>query len=449
MWADRYDRDLTDIFGIQTAVAEEIAGALRARLSAAQRAQIERKPTQSSDAYDLYLRALEYAKRPGYYPEDLEIAERLYREATQKDSSFALARASLASLLMTRYQFVAGTPDTVVAEAGKEAEQAVRLQPDLPEAHLALAHFEYWGRYNYERALQELETARPGLPAETINLIGAIQRRQGKFDDAIRSQYDAVRIDPRSPRELAELTISLLYACRYEEADRVVERALAIAPNFAVASVFKALIHEKWKGDTELAKAVLREARGRLDPQGRLGQHSWVVHLFDPNPQEALALLDTIKSESIISSLIIYPKTFLSAGAHEAIGDATRAMKEYESSIAMLEAETEQHQDRPFQRMTLARGYAALGRKEEALREARRAVETLPIAKDALYGSWLECFLAGVEARVGEKDAAIERIGRLLSIPSWLSPAMLRIEPRWAPLRNDPRFRKLAELERE
>jgi serine/threonine-protein kinase len=451
MWGERYDRDVTDTFAIQTAVAEEVASALNARLSVAQKVQIERKPTQSAEAYDLYLRALQYANRPEYEPESLQIAQRLYQQAIQADPSFALARARFASLKMLRYKFVAGTPDSVVEEAREEAEHALRLQPDLPEAHLALGLYHYWGRRADDRALREFETARAGLPAETINYIGAVQRRQGKFDDAIRSQYQAVQLDPRSPRHLFELATSLQYTRRYEEADRVLDRALTIAPDFIAARVFKALVHQAWKGETDLARAVLRDARGRLDPRGRLGQQGWIVQLLEQHPAEALPLLDSVDSDSLDLSIVFYPKAFFHAVAHEVLGNAALARKEYEAARVMFEAEVEKHIEHPpiaaFQHAGLARAYAGLGRKEDALREARRAVEILPISKDATDGSWLEIHLAAVEARVGETDAAIKRIRRLLSIPSRLSPAVLRTEARWAPLRDDPRFRQLAELE--
>src|SRR5262249_45434114 len=161
-----YDRDLTDIFAIQTAVAVEIAGALHARLTPAQRAQIERKPTQSPEAYDLYLQALDYFRRPGYQPRNLGIAEELYRKAIQTDPSFALARARLAEAKMTAFWFVRDTPEGVTEEAKTEAERSLRLQPDLPEGHLALGLYHYWGRYDYEQALKEFETARPGVPGE-------------------------------------------------------------------------------------------------------------------------------------------------------------------------------------------------------------------------------------------------------------------------------------------
>jgi serine/threonine-protein kinase len=200
-----------------------------------------------------------------------------------------------------------------------------------------------------------------------------------------------------------------------------------------------------------LAKEVLREARGRLDPQGLVGQQgSWIILLLLNKPREAVPLLDSIVAEAIIGVTSVFPKVFLYAVVHEALGDADRARKEYEAALPLLQTEVETNPSRNASpRALLARAYAGLGRKEEALREARRAVETLPISKDALDGSVVEIERAAVEARVGDTDAAIEHIRHLLSIPCLLSPALLRIDPRWAPLRNDSRFRKLAELERE
>src|SRR5262249_3675693 len=154
IWGDRYDREVTDVFAIQTAVAEEIARKLQARISPAQKAQIERKPTRSPEAYDLYLRAGEYRRRPGVQPDNLEIAERFYRQAIHADPSFALARAQLAQVKLTRYWWVTGTPDSVAEEAKQEAEHALRLQPDLPEGHVALGYYHYWGHLDYDRALK-------------------------------------------------------------------------------------------------------------------------------------------------------------------------------------------------------------------------------------------------------------------------------------------------------
>jgi serine/threonine-protein kinase len=445
LWGDRYDGDATDVFGIQASVAEEIARALRARLSPAQKEQLARKPTQSAQAYDLYLRALEYANRPGYYPDNFAFAERLCRQAIQTDPSFALARARLAGVMMHRYYFVAGTPDSVAQEARAEAEESLRLQPDLPDGHLALGLYYYWAGRDFDRALKEFEMARAGLPGESLYLIGAIARRQGKFDAAIRNEQKAVELDPRSPITLLALVISLTQTRRYQEADQVLDRALTIAPDFVYARSYKALLHEIWKGETELAQEVLRAARGRLSSQGEWSPA--LVKLMMLHPRETLPVLDSLESESIVDYRGLYPKAFLYAVAHQALGEAARARQEYEAAVPLLEAEVKKSPSRIYQRTVLARAYAGLGRKEDALREARRAVELLPISKDAFFGPDVEISRAAVETRVGEKDAAIERIRYLLSIPCELSPAILRIDLTWAPLRDDPRFRKLAELD--
>ena len=455
MWADRYDRDLTDVFGIQTAVAEEISRTLQARLLPAQKAQLERKPTQSTEAYDLYLRALEYANRPGNRPENLEIAERFYRQAIQADPSFALARAWLASVRMSTYWWVAGTPDRVAEEAKQEGEHALRLQPDLPEGHLALGCYHYWARLDYDRALKEFEVARSGVPAEALNFMGAVLRRQGRFDAAIRYQQEAMRLDPRAPDIRLELAISFMFTRRYEEAYGMLDSALTNAPDFSAASITKAFVQEAWKGETTLAKQVLGETRGRLDSQGRVGGQQWIIRILRNNPREALPFLDSLDSDSIKGGGgggvgAVFPKAFLYAVAHEALGDADQARKEYETALPLLAAEVERNaKNRALQHSLLARAYAGLGRKEDALREARHAAEILPISKDHLRGTDIEVERAMVEAHVGETDAAIEHIRHLLSIPCLLSPGLLRIDPSWAPLRNDPRFRKLAELERE
>ncbi len=444
LWGDRYDRDATDVFGIQTAVAEEIAGALQARLSAAQRKTLARRPTVSPEAYDLYLRALDYANRPGYQSANLEFAERLFRQAIQTDPSFALARARMAHVMMQRHYFVAGTPDAVAEEAKDQAEQSLRLQLDLPDGHLALGLYHYWARRDFDRALKELEIARAGLPGEALYYIGAIARRQGKFDEAIRNEERAAQLDPRSPIAFLELVFSLTITRRYQEADQVADRVLTIAPDFVGVRDFKAFLHELWKGETELGQEMLRRAGGFL---GSDSATSAFIRVMMHHPREALRLLDSLQSESLATQYAMYPKAFLFAIAHEELGEQARARQEYEAALLMLKAEVENSPRLPYQRSLLARAYAGLGRKEDALREANRAAELLPISKDAFWGADVEIFRAAVEARVGEKDAAIERIRYLLSIPSFLSPGALRIDPEWTPLRKDPRFRKLAELD--
>src|SRR5256885_4193975 len=205
MWADRYDRELTDVFAIEAAVAEEIADALKARLSAKQRTGIARRPTENADAYDVYLRGLAYENRGD--PKDSAIAESSYRQAIEKDPSFALARARLAELLANRYWFNSGTPVSVVQEVSHEAREAVRLQPELPEAHLALGLYYFWSRRDYDGALREFEIARPGDPNNALRWIAIVDRRQGRYDESIRKMRRLAQLDPRSkaiPHMLAQ-----------------------------------------------------------------------------------------------------------------------------------------------------------------------------------------------------------------------------------------------------
>ncbi len=448
LWADDYERELNDLFGIQTEVAERIVHALNAQLSPAQKAQIERRPTQSSEAYDLYLRALEYFHRPGFLPQNLAIAERLLQQAIAIDPSFAVARARLALIILHRYWYAAGTAESVAEKGREEAERALQLEPDLPEAHLALGIYHHFAHRDYDKAVREYEIARAGLPGEAVELLGYVRRRQGRFDEAIRYQQEAIRLDPRSADVLNGLAGSLLLTRRYQEAEPILDRALTIAPDSAVAAVLKALILEAWRGETHLAKALIIDIKDR-ETRTPVGQQSMLIELLEHHPAETLLFLDAVRSDSIATPWAVYPKAFVSAAAHDALGDSIRAQKDYETARPALETEAERNPSRAYQRILLARAYAALGRKDDALREANRAVQALPISRDAWFGSDNEIGQAMVEARVGEKAKAIEHIRALLSIPCLLSPALLRVDPRWAPLRGDPRFRKLAELDRE
>jgi serine/threonine-protein kinase len=451
LWGDHYDRDVSDLFGIQTAVAEEIAAALNTRLSPPQKAEIERKPTENTEAYDLYLRALEYANRPGAHPDNIAIAEGLYQKAIQLDPSFALARAQLARTKISRYYSLSGTPDTVVEEARAEAQEAFRLQPDLAHAHLALGSYFNW-KGDRERALQEYELARKGALAEALAAISGIRASAGNFDESVRIRYETIRLDPRSPGAFWSLGARLLWLRRYDEADRAFLRALTIAPDFTAATMMRAIVYEA-KGQPELAKRFLRDARGRLDPKGRVGQDMWIYYLLIYNPEESLSFLDSVSSDAI-TGYVLLPKPYLYALAHEALGDVTRARKEYEaarSSFESILAENVGRRSDPADigstRVHLGRTYAGLGRKEDALREARRVTEMVPYSKDTWWGCHFGIHRAAIEARVGETDAALEHISALLAVPCLLSPGLLRIDPAWAPLRGDPRFRKLAELE--
>jgi len=440
IWADRYDRDVTDVFAIQTAVAEEIVAALHARLLPEQKAQLERKPTENPAAYDDYLRALGFFGRKEWRAGTLDAAAQTFRKAVAADPSFALARAKLAQTLLTRLWYGQDVSASLAESARQEAEHALRLQPDLPEGHLAMGYFHYYGRRAYGPALQEFEIARKGSPAEATLAIGYVQRRMGKFEEAARNLETVSRLDPHSgvPLEVAK---TLFYLRRYEEADRRLERLLADVPDMIVAGIARALVRAAWTGETELARRVLPQLRGKT-AEVTLGR--MVSVLLSLDPREALRVIDSLESDALRGQGGVLPKAFLRGIAYEALGDAELARSEYLAALPAIEAEVDRRPAFAQQHSVLARAYAAVGRKQDALREADRAVSLVPISDDAIDGTFYAIERAQVEARVGESDAAIAHIRELLAIPCPLSPALLRLDPAWRFLRDDPRFRELA-----
>jgi len=450
MWGDRYDRDLTDIFAIQTAVAEEIAGALHARLSAAEKTRLQHKPTGSPEAYDYYLRGREYELHPGNQPRDMQIAEQMYRKAVELDPSFALARARLAYLEAFMYWFAVDPSPARLASARKEVDRALALQPDLAEAHLALGVVHYVQRH-YDFALREYELAHSAAPSDvpTLMNLGFVERRRGKFAEAHRFIQQAVALDPRSTNNMDELGNTLTIQRRYPEALKAYDRALAWTPDYVASAVNKARVQLIWKGDPAPAKVMITRFPAGSDPGGKLTQEKYLLELFKTFPVEAWATLSPLPLQTVITKYEEVPKALLGAMAADVRGDRAGARSLYESARAQLEREVQEHPDDSRYRPSLGRAYAGLGRKQDAIREGERAVELLPLSRDAFDGSTILEDLAGIYAQVGETDKAIEIIDKLLNIPSYLSPALLRIDPKWAPLRADPRFRKLAGLERE
>lgn len=439
IWADRYDRELTDLFLIQTAVAEEIAKALHARLLPEERKQIARQPTTNAEAYALYLRAWEILSRKK--PAEEPIAELLFRRALELDPAFALAHARLSFLHSQAYWFNRDHTQARISQAREEADRALALQPDLAEAHLALGTLYYWGARDYDLALKEYEIARRSVP-DVIEYIGYVQRRQGHFEDARRSQAQAVSLDPRNPRSQTDFMSTLIAMRRYDEAAATIERLATMSSD--IAEPAKAYLAILRTGDVEPAKAVLRKL-------ARASATTWIdtwvpaaalAELLNVVPQEALAALPA--APPLLAGSDYYrPKPLLIAMARDALEQGSQARSDYEAARVELEAAVEKDPGDATRRAALAHAYAGLDRKEDALREIRHALELVPPSKDALFGPVLLEELATIEARNGDAEAAIDLLGKLLAIPSRISTALLRIDPKWKPLRRNPRFQQL------
>jgi serine/threonine-protein kinase len=442
LWAERYDRDATDVLAIETLVAEEIVRALHAKLLPEQKEKLERRSTRSPEAHDLYLRGLDYFNRPGWTRENLEIAAQLFRKATEVDPAFALAHAQLATTLLNRVWWHQDAEPAVAEAARAEAERSLQLQPDLAEGHLAMGYYHYYGHRDFAPAMKEFEVAQGGIPNEANAAIAFILRRLGRLEEAASRLEVAARLDPRSAIPL-ELARTEFYLRRYDQASRQLDRLLELAPDMLVAVALQAAVQAAWKGETRPLEDALHKMRGK---EGEAAIGAGLVFLLDLAPREALAFAESLQADALVGQTGTYPKAFLRAEARAALGEHALAERDYIEALPALETVVSKRPDSGYAHAMLARALCGLGRKDDALREAGRAVEVMPVSRDALSGAHVALNRARVEARCGGIDAAIAQLQELLAIPGTVSPPLLRIDPGWLPLRGDPRFRKLAAL---
>ena len=269
IWANRYDRTLADSLGLQGELASEIADALRATLSTDEQARVTAKPTQNPDAYVFYLRANQIARNPDTLLEDYKTAEQLYMQAIALDPDFALAHARLASVCAEIFHYYEPTEDWKT-KARTEAQIALRLQPNLAEAHLALGQCIYWMDQDYERALEQFDIASRLSPSngDIARLIAAIKRRQGKWKQALEEYERVARLDPQNPNTVRELIFTNTAMRRWPEAARWVEQLRAMAPASIVAKIQSGYVEFWWKGDTGLLKSLLNQVPPGVDPDG-------------------------------------------------------------------------------------------------------------------------------------------------------------------------------------
>ncbi len=454
IWANRYDRTLTDALGLQGELASEIADALRANLSADEKTRVAIKPTQSPDAYVFYLRANQISRNPDTLLEDYKTAEQLYTQAIALDPNFALAHARLASVRAEIFHYYEPT-DAWKLKARQEAEIALRLQPDIAEAHFALGQCIYWMDQDYDRALEQFEIASRLSPSngDIGRLIAAIKRRQGKWQEALEAYERVAKIDPQNPNIVRELIFINTAMRRWPEAAGWAKKMRAMAPASLVAKVQTGYVDFWWKGDTRLLKSLLSEVPADVDPDGTVTSCRWDVAMLDRDYATAGRVLEISPlNEVSYTNAGSTPKTFLQGCIYLAQGDNKNAQKAFETARPSFEASVEEAPLSADRHANLGWLYAFLGRKNEAIREGRRAVELKPESKDAVDGAIMNCYLALIYARVGEKDLAIPLIERLLKTPGAVDSVDysitvndLKYRWEWDPIRSDPRFQKLLE----
>ena len=452
LWAQSYDRQLTDIFNVEAEVAKSIADSLSATLSPQEKERVEAKPTNNADAYVLYLRARDYQTRPDNLLQDFESAVRLYEQAIALDPTFALARARLSATQSTIYHFFEPT-ETRKQKADAEAAESLRLRPDLGEGHLALGLYFYYEKADYEKALQEFHLAGIALPNDgDVGLyIAAVERRRGHWADCIAAYRAAEAIDPRNSVMLYDAAQTYFGLRDWQTAMERMDRVLTLAPDSLNVKIQRGYLEFFAKGSTAPIKTALDQIPPNMDPDGIVTCARWEVGLMDRDPATAEKALAQCRLESVTSQTgVPLPKSYLQACVDLVRGDAAKAQAGFEAARPILEMTVAKSPQDAIRRAQLGLLYAFMGRKADALREGERATQLKPISRDVIEGAAAEDFLTLIYARTGQPDQAIARVERLLSTPFAVDYAEesitlsdLRTRWQWDPLRNDPRFQKL------
>jgi serine/threonine-protein kinase len=452
LWAQSYDRELTDIFAVEAEVAKRIADSLSATVSPQEKARVETKPTDNADAYVLYLRARDYQTRPDSLLEDFQAAAKLYEQAIALDPKFALAHARLSATTSNIYHWFQPT-EALKQKARNEARESLRLEPNLGEGHAALGLYFYYEEVDYAAALRELEIAANILPSDgDVGLYtAAVHRRQGHWAEAIAAYRHAEMIDPRNPVMLYDASQTYFGLRDWPRAAEGLDRVLALSPDSYNVKIQRAYIEFFWKGNTSAITAALESIPASFDPDGVMTFARWDVALMNHDPAAAEKALVSCRFENVNAPTgIPLPKSYLQACIDLLRGDNAKAQPEFEAARPGLEnTVADSPQDGP-RHAQLGLLYAFMGRKDDAIREGRRALELKPISVDVIDGAVVECFLALIYARTGHSDEAISRTERLLTTPfavdycdESISRNDLRTRWEWDPLRQDPRFQKI------
>ncbi|MCP4608879.1 MAG: protein kinase [Planctomycetes bacterium] len=449
LWSDIYDDDMSEIFQVQSDLAERVVQALDITLLEPERQALASRPTENIDAYEYYLRGNEYVVRSDR-KNDFEIAIRMYEKSIELDPAFAVAYARLSDVHSGMYWSRHDRSNARLAMAKESVDRAFQLNPQMPEAHIALGHYYYHGHLDYDRALEQFAIARKSQPnnSQILAWIGYVQRRQGKFEEALANIKRAWDLDPRSGRLAEEIGNTLMILGRHSEAERCFSRAISLIPAFQESYTHKARLYLCWEGSTKKARAVLAEAMRNIksEENSAIVNSLIMLDMFDGNYQEALDRL-SLTSEDFIAGNDFNPKALLCARISGYMNKKEQAKKYYDEARIILENKIKEQpeDDGRFFRFHgyLGIAYAGLGRKEDAIREGKLAVELYPVTKDAWAGLFRIEDLARICVMVGDFDAAIDQLEFLLSKSGWTSIHLLRLDPAFDPLHDHPRFKKL------
>ena len=452
LWAETYDRDLADVFVLESELAEKIVAQLKTKLSPEEKAAIAERPTKDLAAYDLYARAktlIETSLFSTPQNESLFEAVRLLNQALQLDPAFALAHYQLAYAHDLLYFLGADHTPARLAMADAAIQSLLRLRPNSGEAHLAVAKHLYWGYLDYDRAREKLNLAQKSLPNDQLPflLAGYIDRRQSRWDESTKNFERAIELDPQNPIILQQISRSYQCLRRYADAETALDRAVALVPKDTALRASRAEIELLWRADPRPLASTIRAIIGEDSREAGTIAEFWLeVSLCQRNFDAALRALAALPGVAGCQvETIPFPRAWCEGLVAQMRGDKVTAHAAFSSTrdeAAKLVREQPAYAE-AF--CVLGMADAVLGHKEDAIREGRRAVELLPVTKDSITGSLLLQFLALIYAWTGEKDQALEQLAVAARMPGYLSYGELRLHPYFDSLRGDPRFEAIVQ----
>jgi eukaryotic-like serine/threonine-protein kinase len=449
VWSKDYISEMNQLFSMQSEIAKKIASELKAELTPEEIKKIEKKPIENPQAYNYYLQGNYYYLRNNGWG-DNNTAIELYEKAIKLDPGFSLAFTGIARCFLDQYWYYKDHTEDILRKSKEAIDKAFEIDPDLPDAHLTLGIYYYWGYYNYPEALKQFELVLKDQPKnpEAILYSAAVHRRAGNWEMAKSEFEKAVELNPgRSDiADDAGITFDLLRD--YPKAEKLYNMTVMLQPDWVDFYPLLSQMYLRWEGDTRKAREVLRNcARNNKNStsDSLIIETNVLIDIYEGKYEEALKDISLYKYDAVQSMDYFRPKYLYKATIYGLMNKPELEHAYYDSARVFLESRKVNMPDDPRLFSSLGIAYAGLGLKEKAIEAGKRGVELMPISKDAYRGVFRVNDLAMIYVMIGKYDDAIKQIKYLLSIPGLLSTKILEIDPRWAPLRNLPEFKKMIE----
>jgi TolB-like protein/Tfp pilus assembly protein PilF len=449
MWSNDYPSEMKQLFSLQSEIAKDIATELKAILSPEEIKKIEKKPTENLEAYNYYLQGNFYYLRGSGSGDDRTAIE-LYEKAIRLDPAFALAYTGIAKCLLDQYWFYWDHSEDILRNGKQAIDKAFEIDPDLPDAHIALGLYYYHGYLKYPEALKEFELVLKDQPknSEAILYSAAVHRRAGDRDMAKSGFEKAVELNPGRSQTADDAGATFEFLRDYSKAEEFYNMSIMIHPDLGYPYADLSRMFLRWEGDTSRAREILgnaaRNNKSSLS-DSLIIETNYLIDIYEGKYEEALKDISLLKCNAVQTQDYFRPKYLYKATIYGLMKKPKLEHVYYDSTRMFLEKRKVDFPEDQRLYSSLGIVYAGLGLDDKAISEGEKAIKLLPVSKDALSGVYLVEDLALIYVMVGKYDEAIKQIKYLLSIPGFLSTKILELDPRWAPLRNRPEFKKMME----